>query len=212
MMTHENRQSRMFRSIVLMGSSLALGCAGKAALGGADGSAGNAGSAASAAGDGAGGTSGSPQISLGGAIGAGAPSFGGAVGAGASSFGGASMGGAASTTGAAGAPDCPPAQWTCSAPLDCDYQTGWVPDACKCDPSRPSQASDCKVGQSFVCMSTGEPAANSRQGLQCSCVSSPGYCSQACVSAFGNQSGSYVCDDQSQPGTVLCGCAVILLK
>ena len=212
MTIHASNQSRMFRSIVLMGSGLALGCGGKAGVNGAEASAGSGGSATAAAGSGAGGASGGAPaggaFSTGGAI-----SAAGAVSAGSPSFGGAALGGATSTAGAAGAPDCAPTQWTCSAPAECSYETGWVPGACQCDPTRPAKSSDCKVGQSFVCLRTGNPAADQQlQGFQCSCVPSTSGCSQACVSAFGNKAGSYQCDAQTLPGTVLCGCAVVLLK
>jgi len=203
MTTQASKQSRMFRSIVLMGSGLALGCAGKAEIGGSQGSVGSAGgsvagagaAAGAGAGAGVGGANGGAPVQIPIDVG-GAPSTAGTAGV---------------PAGTAGAPDCPPAQWTCSNPQDCSYDTGWTSGACKCDPSRPSKSADCKTGQEFVCLSGGSTAADQPRGFQCSCVSPGSYCSETCASVFSNSAYTYHCDN-SEPGTVLCGCAVVLLK
>jgi len=197
MSTQASKQSRMFRSIVLMGSGLALGCAGKAEIGGSQGSAGSAGGSVAGAGAAAGAGAGA---GVGGANG-GAPTLMIPIDA----------GGAPSPPGTAGAPDCPPAQWNCSNSQDCSYDTGWTPGACKCDPSRPSKSADCKTGEEFVCLSGGSTAADQPRGFQCSCVSLAGSCSETCASVFSGSAYVYRCDN-SEPGTVLCGCAVVLLK
>jgi hypothetical protein len=193
----------MFRSLVLMGSSLALGCGGKAS----EGAAASSGGSADSSGGGNHVAGGGPSAGGAGSGFAGAlsTSAGGTLGMGdVPGYAGATMGGATTTS---GNPDCPPAQWTCISPSECSYDTGWLPGACKCDPSRPLKSSDCKPGQVFVCDSTGSPAT----GFQCACVASGSGC-DAC-SAVVSPPGSYVeCDDQTQPGTVLCGCAVVLLK
>jgi hypothetical protein len=230
MTTLSKNQSRMFRTIVLMGSGLALGCGGKA---GEDGS-------ASAGGSGGTGAAGGPFETLGGASAGGTVSSGGsnggtlnigptggAIGVGSSagsssiggssggamSVGGASPGGAPAVGGSGGTPACPPAEWTCSGPTQCDYDTGWQPNDCKCDASRPKTPADCKAGQVFVCLGTGSASSNQRQGFECQCVPSGAGCSAECAAAYPNlQYGDISCDEQADPNTVLCGCAIVLLR
>ena len=196
-----NNQSRMFRAIVLMGSSLALSCGGKS---GQDGD--------PSSGAGVGGTSsgGAPH---GGSFAGGA---GGAT-SGASSSGtlgiaGSSAGGASAAAGSGGAPNCPPAQWSC-ATSDCTYNAGWQMADCKCDSSKPKLSSDCKSGQAFVCLSMGSPASDQASGFDCRCVLSAASCSQECGAAYPDMRGGFnlSCDDR-MAGTILCGCAVVVLK
>ena len=214
-MIPSRNQSRMFRTIVVMGSGLALSCGGKAredgqaSAGGSSGSA-AAGSPSGASGSGnANGGSSSAGSSNGGTL-----NIGGMLGIGGSPAGGApTVGGATSVGGAGGTPACPPAEWTCSGPSDCGYETGWQPNSCKCDASHPKTSADCKLGQAFVCLSTGESASAPRHGFDCHCVPSSSYCSAECASAYSNLAGSSLsCDDQTVPNTVLCGCAVVILK
>jgi hypothetical protein len=235
MTTLSKNQSRMFRTIVLMGSGLALGCGGKA---GEDGSASAGGSGTGAAGGPSGtlgGASAGGTVSSGGSNGGtlnigpsggaigvgssgGSSSIGGSSGGaisigGAMSVGGASPGGAPAVGGSGGTPACPPAEWTCSGPTQCDYDTGWQPNDCKCDASRPKTPADCKAGQVFVCLGTGSSSANQRQGFECQCVPSGAGCSAECAAAYPNlQYGDISCDEQTDPNTVLCGCAIVLLR
>lgn len=198
MKTQSSNQSRMFRSIVLMGSGLALGCGGKAGVdgpaGGAPGTAGNPG----AAGNGAAGAS----SGAGGTASAGSPSFAGG------GFGGAVAG----MAGTAGGPDCPPTQWTCSVPVPCDGNTSWAENHCRCDAKRPAKSSDCAATQSFVCVGSNSTAEAGLQGVECSCVAKADSCTAGCRAAISQYADYYDCDDHSLPDTTLCGCAVVLLK
>lgn len=204
-------QSRMFRTIVLMGSSLALSCGGKAGedspptSGGSGGSTSAGGLFGTSGGGASNGGSAHGGASVGGALSTAGASQGGAVG-----VGGSPVGGAAAVAGSGGTPDCPAAEWTCTASI-CNYDTGWQLADCKCDPSHPKSASDCKAGQAFVCLSTSSSAAGPAQGFDCQCVPSNQSCAAECTSAYPGKAGQFFdCDAQAEP--VLCGCAIVLLK
>ena len=176
----------LFRALVLMGSGLALSCGGRA-----EGSGAGAAGASSAAG--------APSSA------AGAPSS----AAGASSGGspdttpiivvepsgaGAASGGAPAV---APVPDCPYAQWDCSAQPICHLGlislTDPVASKCFCDSKRPVTADDCSKDESLICLQaywqdgTQPGTWDYRVHVQCSCVKSPtpsDTCNNACGSTF----------------------------
>jgi len=213
MSKHAKDHSRMFRTMVLMGSSLALSCGGvaqedatKTTNGGS--SAGGK-TATGTAGASSGGTGGTTSASAGAAT-----SVGGTLTLG---TGGSEIviptGGQGGTAGAGGAivvpTDCPPSQWACTDDNGCDYESGWVPANCKCDPSRPKSAASCAAGQVYICRETSY-GSDKPYGFECTCVTPTNtYCS--CYDAYPSP-GQYSCDTQSMPDTTLCGCAVVVLK
>ena len=217
---HSSDKSKMFHSLVLMGSGLALGCGGVAKVDGssaagsaATGHGGTSGAGAGAAtGVGAAGAGNSLVIGpSGGTLGyAGAVSAGGALGVAGSTFNGASGGTTATET-----LPCPPSQWACATPPSCQFRTGAsLGTGCKCDSSRPARASDCKPDQSFVCIDVTSDAHGNGiyppVSFACSCLTTPVDCSAACDAAYG--SGVYSCFFIDNSG-ILCGCAApVVLK
>ena len=213
----------LFRVLVLMGGSLALGCGGSAVM---DGSAASGG----------GGTPAGGGVAQGGAAQGGA--------------GGASAQGG--TAGVAGAADCPPAQWDCSARAQvCAYswQGSARPDGCVCDPKRPKSIADCGPNENLLCLSAYRdplyPEPQSWDGslhVQCACAPGPAVpsfdtCKADCATAYpslvaASGSGTFVacnlppsmaCDPAGNNCTatpnsvlrqdgVLCGCASVSLK
>jgi len=217
MSTSNKNQSRMFRTIVVMGSGLAISCGGKAGVDGqtaaGGGGAASAGGASGVSGGGSvnGGSSSAGSLNLGGYTG-GSFGVGGSYG-GALSIGGSPAGGTSAVGGSGAAPNCPPAEWTCSGPEGCSYDTGWTPNSCKCDPSHPKTSADCKPGQAFTCLRTGSVAAKDVHGYDCQCVPANSNCGAQCAAAFPNLlRGDVSCDTETVPNTVLCGCAIVLLK
>lgn len=219
MSTQVKRQSAMFRSIVMMGSGLALSCGGVAQeaphSNPADGGSGSAGKPSTS-------TAGSASLGVGGTTGAsGSGSAGGlSVGlSGATSVGVAGAGGTSNAAGASGsgsgsggAPlDCPTTQWTCAGPDSCEYETGWTPVNCKCDPNRPRSPLNCAPGQTFTCLGA-RFASGAWYGFECSCVPSSSTSGCTCDDAFGTSQGHVQCADEAIPQITLCGCAVVLLK
>lgn len=182
----------LFRALVLMGSGLALSCGGRAEGSGAaasDGAAGAPGSAAGAPSSAAGASSGgspatTPIIIV-------EPS-----GAGAASGGAPAV---------APVPDCPYAQWDCSAQSVCSVSlsslTDPVASKCFCDTKRPVTANDCGKDESLVCLqaywqyNTPPGTWDYSFHVQCSCVKSPApsdSCVTACDTAFPEVMGSGV--------------------
>jgi len=214
-------QSRMFHSIVLMGSGLALGCGGVAKV--------ERGNPAS---------SGSASTSLGGTAGLSAggagsalttPSAGSANHGDTISFGGALISpGGAPNSGVAGSLvtplPCPPAQWTCSPiEVDCPGYGGLQLSTganCKCDTTRPASAADCGAGLIFICMAA-ERDANGI-GLAraipygCSCIpASKEDCDSLCYKAYSaSPLDCYFPEpvEGVEDPSVLCACATIILK
>jgi hypothetical protein len=204
-------QSRMFRTIVLMGSSMALSCGGAAAENAPTNSTGGAGGSGNVAnaGSSAGSTSGGSPTGDGGNGGGGFAGSGISLGGTFSVMGGATSGGAGGG-GAVGPTDCSPSQWSCAEPSQCLYETGNQPTGCTCDPTRPATPAECKAGSAFTCLRTtaidGTPS-----GFKCSCETGPD-CNAQCSAAFGQIPGSYECDMGTLLDTTLCGCAIIFLK
>lgn len=197
--SHDSSPShRFFHAMVLMGSSLALGCGGATSSSSAEDET-NVGGATT-------GTSGS----------GGAP-------AGGATYGGASAGvaGAPNPTGGQSSvppepPSCPPAQWDCSRdPPICWGDAYGLPESCACDRQRPSTVADCGVGETFVCragrMATADGLAVNTVPFECSCVPSQETCTPICDDAYapwGSCREAPVGDSQS----VLCSCALIVLR
>jgi hypothetical protein len=217
-----SNQNKMFRSIVLMGSGLAFGCGGVAKVegGGAGGSSaashGGTTGASSSAGSGVvTGAAGTLVFGSGGTTGqAGGSNVGGSISVG---FGGSGpITGNGGTAGVSSLP-CPPSQWACAGQeTDCQLQNSIaLPTSnCKCDGSRPAQASNCKPGQSFVCLSANRDA--SGQGIyppipfECSCQATTSDCASACDATFGNGALNCYFDDVN---SILCDCyAPVVLK
>ncbi len=215
---HSSDRTKMFHSIVLMGSGLAIGCGGVAridASGGAAGSVSASPGGASTGGASAGGAPGiagtGSIISVGGTL-----SFAGAIGVG----GVLNVAGSGATGGTiAGFINplpCSPSQWSC-ADLDgnCEFGYGVTPGAdCQCDSTRPAQASDCKPGQSFVCLQVSQNALGQPitpvVPFECSCQPTAVDCGTACDYAFPNASiGCYL----DEANAIQCGCvAPVVLK
>lgn len=199
---------RLFRAMVLMGGSMALGCGGNATKSGGGPTAGSGGS-----GDGSGGTGGT------------GPGAGGTGGT------GILLVTSTSTTGVAQVPvepgpfPCVPAQFDCSAtPPQCSYPGWQVPENCRCDDTRPKSASDCAPDQTFVCRQGMERYDGAQYTevvpFECTCVPAGNYCQQECSTAFSPM--DYQCErapSSAEGGAAgaaafdtLCGCAVIVLR
>jgi hypothetical protein len=192
---------RFFHTMVVMGSALALGC---------------------------GGMSNADEPERTGSGGAGGGGAGGAGGTG-STGGGGSTGGSAGTGGTLiiiqggsagqspvepGPFTCSPAQWGCSSYVDCDGEGFRLPESCSCDAARPKEPDDCPSDQTFACRKAvtrddGRPFTKVVP-FQCSCVPKGSTCDVACDHAFPDTG---TCDDLDSGGrSVLCGCAVIVLR
>jgi hypothetical protein len=222
-------KSRMFHSIVLMGSGLSLGCGGVAKLDGtaASGSATDAGSSSTSLGGSGGLSAGGSRSDLIILPAAGSPSSGGALGVGGTLGSAGDVSGAAATGGFVSPLPCSPAQWSCaptevSCPPFDGFQLGTGKD-CKCDPARPASAARCGPGYTFICMAAERDAQGNRfpQPIPYGCMcqptlgANPNQCYDLCNRAF--QIPSIDCyvtepDASVQDATVLCQCATIILK
>lgn len=209
--------NRMFRSIVLMGSGLALSCGGVARIDG-----GNAGTPSGGAPSGnSGGASGAPQPSQ--VAGSSAVSAG---------YTGISVGGSLSTgvggglqlptAGAAGTsavadPSCPFSQWDCTNSATegyCSYGATYgvqIGTDCFCNPNRPASSADCNPGYTYACrLGVLSPTSTSNTPFECSCSPTPadGSSCDICSTIY----GVYDNCSSDTPNDVLCGCTIILLK
>jgi hypothetical protein len=172
-----------FRALVLMGGGLALSCGGRAE----DSRAANyssAGAASSAGGASNGGSAGTTTVVVY------TPSSAGAL----------SVAGAPSVM-PLPEPDCPYAQWDCSAIEPVCYLalaslTDPIASKCVCDSKRPVTANDCGKDESLVCLQaywqdgTLPGTWDNQVHVQCSCVKSPtpvDSCNTACSTAFPTQ-------------------------
>ena len=228
-----------FRAMVLMGSSLAVGCGGAVkdqehgTIGDGSGGAGAvaASGGASSSGASSGGASFSPAAggatSRGGANQAGgAPSTGGtsqSSGGAPPGSGGAIVLGSGGITAIlepdAGVAPCAPAQWSCDT--DTVYCSGgdegyFMPNApCGCDPTRPTSAEACPAGTKFLCQAFTIDAAGKRLSsplaFGCACVPPAPDCEEACAAAHGSAPRPSACLADAADN-YLCGCAVILLR
>jgi hypothetical protein len=221
----------MFRTMVMMGGSLAIGCGGITTKdgdvspvvggGGSGGSGGVTGSGGTIT-PGRGGSGGVITPVGGGSGGVITPVVGGTAGAITLGIGGSVIGGAEGSGNPAPIP-CSPAQWDCSAnPPQCAFDGKlweWVlPESCTCDGSRPRTAADCSQGESSVCLAGTLAADGTRLDpvvpFECSCVPKQNYCEFSCEAAF-SPSGYYSFPTCSEPpggsGSILCGCAFVIL-
>lgn len=214
----------LFRTLVLMGGSLALGCGGSAVV-----DPGTGGSNSAQGGTAQGGAAQGGLMEVAGSLSiAGATSAGGGAGA----FD-------------AGPGDCPPAQWDCSAlgsSCEPNLGAGGRPAGCVCDLTRPQSVADCSSNQGLVCLRAyaSEPDPNTWDAnvhVQCSCVAGPylpdsNTCSSTCLDTFGSSVSAYAscslpsgmtCDHSGNNCTatsadvlrqdgIVCGCAPIILK
>lgn len=191
---------RFFHAMVVMGGSLALGCGG-AVSEDPDGG-GSAGAAVT--GTGGSGSGGAPA-----ATGGRAPLItGGVVGTG---------GQPTMTTGGTVDPGaCPPAQLACALTgAECRGNGYALPNSCPCDSRRPASAADCAADEAFVCRNatmTHEfaPLPGS-VGFDCKCVPRQPSCASACDLAFGFF-GTACRADAEDLSSILCGCAVVVLR
>jgi hypothetical protein len=170
----------LFRALVLMGGGIALSCGGIAEGGPASTGNGAAGAASSAAGASSSGSSGATTILVAVPGSAGTPSF----------AGGPSV--------ATPEPDCPYAQWDCTAIEPVCYLslfsfTDPVASKCFCDSKRPLTANDCGKGQSLICLEafwqdgTRPGTWDGSVHVQCSCTAAQAtgeQCNNSCDDAF----------------------------
>jgi hypothetical protein len=222
----------LFRVLVLMGGSLALGCGGSAVIDGTPA--------------GSGGTRvvGSAGQSAGGATTGGAGQGGGAATAGSViTVGGSESGGSGVVD--AGPPECPYAQWDCSGlgPVcEPNLGTAGLPAGCVCDLKRPKSVGDCNANEDLICRRaySTEPDPSTWDTsfhIQCACVPGPsvpsyGTCGTACSKTYpmfspnaascslppsttcdpyGNNCTATAANVLRQDG-IVCGCAPVVLK
>lgn len=221
------QRDRFFRTMVLMGSSLALGCGGisndDTPREGTDDLEANGGSGGSAnAAAGTGGTS--TKAGSGGT--ASAPATGGttsAAGSGGtrSGTGGATTAGTGGSGGSAGTAttrSCPDEQHTCTA-FSCSNDLWNQEGRCYCDFSRPVTPADCEAGDTFVCRptltdpETGAVLAQPTR-VDCTCAPTGDTCSLTCREAWSEFADGYFCLEPPELSVspVLCGCSFVYLK
>ncbi len=199
---------RFFKAMVVMGSGLALGCGGVSEK---DGKPGDGNGGASNTG-GSGTTTTGGATSSGGAAGTGGTFSLGGAGAGGTANGGAANGGAG---GAVVMPNCPTTQWASPDYPQCATQgEGLVlPANSVCDPTRPKSADDCGPGQTFTCLEAtgyadGSPLSEPTP-YGCACVPDSENCRDECGELY---SVDAWCHEGADPTSILCGCAIIVLK
>jgi hypothetical protein len=195
--SNEGSQHRFFHTMVVMGSALALGCGGMSntdeperTTSGGSGGGGSGGSGGRGSTGGSAGTGGAGSILI-------------------------NPGGSAGQAPVEPGPfTCTPAQWECSTYVDCSGEGFRLPESCTCDTSRPQVPSDCPSGQTIACRKAvaradGRPFTEVVP-FQCSCVPTASTCDTACDHAFPDTG---TCDQVDSAGrSVLCGCAVIVLR
>ncbi len=210
---------RFFRTMVLMGSSIALSCGGateesKSTAAGGSGGGGSGGAGGKGGSGGVGGSSG-----RGGS--------GGSMMAGTGGSGGIIVGGSGGVAGMppdAGPFECHPAQWECGELLteQCrNDENGWrLPENCTCNTGRPRSSTDCAGTTELVCLLGGYSSDGQKLRepvpFQCSCQPKRETCHEECSLAFasGNPSERYACEFTNPDAghrDVLCGCAVVVL-
>jgi hypothetical protein len=183
-------KATFFHTLVIVGSSFALGCGTDSREQESDDEeiefgGGSGGQSAS----GGAGSGGSPPIFTG---------TGGTV-----ASGGSSMGGSSAT-------DCPPEQWSCPR-FSCSWEFGQEGLDCACDRDRPASVEDCQASERFVCnrgwadSTEGDTYRELRFG--CACVEEQATCSDSC----GQVGGTLLttdCDFQE----LLCQCELPILR
>lgn len=202
---------RFFHAMILMGSSLALGCGGDTTGGSDSSSAGSSGAGGSdgsgASGNSGGSSAGSANAGTGGVM----------IGTGGSSLAGSAGTNAGPEPIEPGPFACPPEQFACDSPtsISCgfDLQGYALPQDCPCDEARPTSIMDCQAGEAFVCLNatTNHAGVPFTQNVPFDCRCVPrGECWSECYAAF---QADLSCDPEAQtPTGTLCGCAVIVLK
>jgi hypothetical protein len=225
----------LFRAMVVMGGSLAVGCGGTTAMGEST-SGPHTGSSSGGAADMAdapGGGHGIEQTdvpSAGGSAGTNTPGSGGNVSIGTGGSG-AVASGSGGTTGAGGTPAGGASEGLCSrAQLSCDPETlrcglngrPWDLGAgCACDPKRPSIGADCAADQLFVCRdatndSNGQMLSSGLTYFDCTCVPKTDDCSNACKAAYPSPHADgfdcHVAQGPTFSDVVLCGCGFVYLR
>lgn len=202
------RGGTFFRTMVLMGSSVAMSCGGVTQT--PDGS-GGAGGSPSSGGSGGGGTGGSPS---GGTTGVGGGIILGSGGQGTGGLGLGGLGGAFPT-------DCPTTQLSC--PELNTYSCGpgeflQMPADCACDAARPRSVDDCAAEEAFVCLGASVDAHGGALDpvvpYSCECVPEQvsGYCSSHCEQHSDSMSWATCRDPEEDLEAFLCGCALTVLK
>ncbi len=209
----------LFRALVLMGGSIALGCGGSVVV---DGSAAGSGGKVAIGGASPGGTSPGGAAATAGTI--------------------VSTGGGGNSAIDAGAQACPPAQWDCSSlgpTCDPNFGGSGQPAGCVCDLTRPKSVADCGSNEDLICLRGygSEPNPNTWDTAvhyQCACVPGPPVpssetCGAACQKTYltsdfiscslppdescdaANNCTATAANVLRQDG-IICGCAPILLK
>lgn len=211
MSTLDEKKGRLFRTLVVMGGTLAVSCGGVAQESAPDEGTGTG------AAPGVGGTDGSTggSVSTGGVL-----STGGSL----ASTGGTPTGGVITLpdTITPGPFVCPPEQWDCGAgPYQCGHNEhlGYslaLPGNCTCDPEKPLAPSDCGEGERLVC---GEAVVDSEGrrfdrtvNFDCRCEANAEDCSVC--SRFETAEGTS-CNwpDPAVPADpIFCDCALPVLK
>jgi hypothetical protein len=93
----------------------------------------------------------------------------------------------------------------------------FIPGGCTCDPSRPRTPADCRQGDVFVCQAFaslpdgGLGTYDDLTPFQCQCVSGATSCAAACKNSFPARSGSTGCA-RDLTDNYLCGCAIVFLR
>jgi len=216
------RGGAFFRSMVLMGGSLALGCGGMTQDDGSGGTSGNGGSGGGAGG-GLNGTGGQPAGSGGQGTGGYSillPPTGGSS-TGGDSWGEGGFGGAYPTDCPTTQLNCPNDYYGCAYGAFDSYGLSVLPANCACDPSRPASSADCGPTQEFVCLGARESAQGEvfdpAVAYNCACVDSLTYtdCGGLCANHPEAHSNHTCYDPEDSPldlDAYLCGCAVTVLK
>lgn len=189
----EDRSSRLFRTLVLMGSSLALGCGGVAERSAGEGS-------------GSGGVTGSGGTHL---------------GSGGVPMPDEPMSTGGLPTLVPGPFDCEPAQLTCTMVSDYCYRNDQLdmsgvqlPDSCVCDGEKPLSVEDCAEGEIFVCRRAVLDSLQRRfdrtVDFDCRCVADEAECSEACEWGCTSPDSAGGAGPTAPPR--LCSCALPILR
>jgi|GEM_PF-2731637 len=212
MKTGATKGGSFFRTMVLMGSSVAVGSGVAAGCGG---------SAELVPG-----TGGGP--STGGSPGAGGSGTGGGTSSGGGSGGiilgdgGSTASGGLGGLGGAFPTDCPTTQLSCevTSGSECGLNGYLVlPAGCECDSERPASADDCDDGEVFSCLAASVDARGDALEplvqFNCECVTGEddSYCQPVC-DARTDSFALAQCDAPNPPDleAFLCGCALTILK
>jgi hypothetical protein len=122
--------------------------------------------------------------------------------------------GAAGAPGAFGIFECPPAQLSCTdnGPF-CSFNDPLDTTDCSCDPARPSDPSECALGEVFVCNTIAVDTADGRQpaAIACRCSAGEPTC-ELCGDADSRRADFYDCEMNAPQTQILCGCGYVLLR